>query len=182
MGKWPHHRVLSTITAANAAGAWQANNAQYTYSEIAYVRMGQHLLPSKVPLLMGNCKPYLIHGSLDQLESTSQAASRLVQPFQHSSYGCLQQTTLHGTWHVYQRPASMHCMRAVRLNNNIPALLFFFVSSGCVDILPVFYPQLSLCLSRSSHTLPSGQLSFTCACRSSSSSRTPSGELTGLKA
>ena len=65
-----------------------------------YVRMGQHLLPSKVPLPVENCKPYLIHGSLEQLESTSQAASRMVQPFQHSSYGCVQETTLRGTWHV----------------------------------------------------------------------------------
>jgi len=42
-------------------------------------------IPSKLPLLMGELDPHLIHGSLDPPESTTQRASRSVQPFMQGS-------------------------------------------------------------------------------------------------
>ena len=57
--------------------------AQLTITMLPYVR-----LPLKSALLVGDLDPLLIHGSLGPPESSSQTASRSVQPFVHSSLQC----------------------------------------------------------------------------------------------
>jgi len=67
--------------------------------------------PSKLPLLMGDLDPHLIHGSLGSLESSTRAASRLVQPFLQGSlvWQTDRQTTLLGNNrpHLYVRSTAM---------------------------------------------------------------------------
>jgi len=47
---------------------------------------GLPLPPSKLPICMEDLNPHLIHGSLIQPESTTQTASRSVQPFLQGSW------------------------------------------------------------------------------------------------
>jgi len=50
-----------------------------------YFTMGRPFPPLKLPLSMGDLNPHLIHGPLGPLTSSTQTASRSVQPFLQGS-------------------------------------------------------------------------------------------------
>ena len=51
-----------------------------------YFTMGRFVLPQKYPFIWGDLDRHLMHGSFSPPESTTQAASRSVQLFLHSSW------------------------------------------------------------------------------------------------
>ena len=68
-----------------------------------YFTIGRPFPPSKLPLPMGDPDPHLIHGSLGSPKSSTQMASRLVQPFLQGSLTS-----------VTDRPTD-HATRSVRI-------------------------------------------------------------------
>jgi len=72
------------------------------HRRVSLVYNGPPLLPLKIAPSHGGSGPCLIHGSLGPLESWTQTASRLVQPFCRANY-CDRQTdrwTDHAIWSV----------------------------------------------------------------------------------
>jgi len=64
-----------------------------------YFTMGRTFPPSKLLLTMGDLDPHLTHGSLGPPESSTQRASRSVQPFLQGSLVC--QTDRQAGWFFY---------------------------------------------------------------------------------
>jgi len=86
-----------------------------------YFTMGRCFPPSKLPLPMGHLDPHLIHGSLGLPKSSTQTASRLVQPFlQGSLVWQTDRPTDHATWSVtigciYVRSTAMWSHNTVKI-------------------------------------------------------------------
>jgi len=68
---------------------WHLSNCLAIYAQLTverrYTLQWAALSPSKLPLPMAGSRPNLIHDSLGSSKPTIQTASRLVQPFLHSS-------------------------------------------------------------------------------------------------
>jgi len=76
--------------------------------------------PSKISLLLEDPDPHLIHGSLGPSESTTQMASRSVQPFLYGSR--MWPTDTHTDrlkLHLQKEATSLHSVRVMWLNNKV---------------------------------------------------------------
>jgi len=76
--------------------------------------------PSKISLLLGDPDPHLIHGSVGPSESTTQMASRSVQPFLYGSR--MWPTDTHTDrlkLHLQKEATSLHSVRVMWLNNKV---------------------------------------------------------------